>query len=234
MAVVVLTSAGHAPGVTTTALGLALAWPRPVLLVDADRTPTQAVLAGYLRGEHPGQRGLGRLLQAVRERRGIAEVLDDETIELPPLLASDEPPRLLPGFPHPGVVDLFATAWPDLMAALTARDGDVLIDAGRIGAEGLPAAVTQRADLVLVVTAGTTHLIVPDGWAVDVSSLQSTVSMMSVTGVRTRPKPGLPRIVVRGQTNGGVYVRRTNDRDRKRAAKHLAQNRGTPPALPRA
>lgn len=152
MAVVVLTSAGHAPGVTTTALGLALAWPRPVLLVDADRTPTQAVLAGYLRGEHPGQRGLGRLLQAVRERRGIAEVLDDETIELPPLLASDEPPRLLPGFPHPGVVDLFATAWPDLMAALTARDGDVLIDAGRIGAEGLPAAVTQRADLVLVVT----------------------------------------------------------------------------------
>lgn len=89
-------------------------------------------------------------------------------------------------------------------------------------------------DLVLVVTAGTTHLIVPDGWAVDVSSLQSTVSMMSVTGVRTRPKPGLPRIVVRGQTNGGVYVRRTNDRDRKRAAKHLAQNRGIPPELPRA
>ena len=68
MAVIVLASAGHAPGVTTTALGLALAWPREVLLVDADRTPTQAVLAGYLRGERPGQHGLGRLLQAVRER----------------------------------------------------------------------------------------------------------------------------------------------------------------------
>ena len=36
MAVVVLASAGHAPGVTTTALGLALTWPRSALLVDAD------------------------------------------------------------------------------------------------------------------------------------------------------------------------------------------------------
>ena len=152
MAVVVLTSAGHAPGVTTTALGLALAWPRPVLLVDADRTPTQAVLAGYLRGEHPGQHGLGRLLQALRERRDVEEVLDRETIELPPLLSTDEPAGFLPGFPHPGVVGLFASAWPDLMAALAAREGDVLIDAGRIGADGLPAAVTQQADLVLVVT----------------------------------------------------------------------------------
>lgn len=152
MAIVVLTSAGHAPGVTTTALGLALAWPRPVLLVDADRTPTQAVLAGYLRGEHPGQHGLGRILQALRERRPVEEVLDDETVELPALLSTERPARFLPGFPHPGVVGLFASAWPDLMVALAARDGDVLIDAGRIGADGLPAAVTQYADLTLAVT----------------------------------------------------------------------------------
>ena len=72
MAVVVLCSAGHSPGVSTTALGLALTWPNEVLLVDADRTPTQSVLAGYLRGERPGQRGFGRLLQAARERRPMA------------------------------------------------------------------------------------------------------------------------------------------------------------------
>lgn len=152
MSIVVLTSAGNAPGVTTTALGLALAWPRPVLLVDADRTPTQAVLAGYLRGEHPGQRGFGRLLQAARERRPMAEVLDDETIELPPLLETDSPARFLPGFPHPGVVGLFGSAWPELMAALAGWPGDVLIDAGRVGAEGLPLPLVQRADLVLMVT----------------------------------------------------------------------------------
>ncbi|MFT4215987.1 MAG: hypothetical protein QM619_02220 [Micropruina sp.] len=152
MAIVVLTSAGNAPGVTTTALGLALTWPRPVLLVDADRTPTQAVLAGYLRGEHPGQRGLGRLLQATRERRPLAELLDDETIELPPLRPVDVPTRFLPGFPHPGVVGLFGSAWPDLMDALAADDRDVLIDAGRIGVEGLPAPLMQQADQILVVT----------------------------------------------------------------------------------
>ena len=38
MAVIALTSASGSPGVTTTALGLALLWPRPVLLVEADPT----------------------------------------------------------------------------------------------------------------------------------------------------------------------------------------------------
>ena len=66
MAVVVLCSAGHSPGVSTTALGLALTWPNEVLLVDADRTPTQSVLAGYLHGERSGHHGLGGLLQAWR------------------------------------------------------------------------------------------------------------------------------------------------------------------------
>lgn len=152
MTLIVLASAGHAPGVTTTALGLALAWPREVLLVDADRTPTQAVLAGYLRGERPGQHGLGRLLQAVRERRPIEEVLADETIDLPPVVDGGSSAKFLPGFPHPGMVGLFGTAWPDLAAALSAREGDVLVDAGRIGPEGLPAALVAAADLVLVVT----------------------------------------------------------------------------------
>ncbi|MCW3159395.1 hypothetical protein [Micropruina sonneratiae] len=152
MAIIVLASAGHAPGVTTTALGLALTWPREVLLVDADRTPTQAVLAGYLRGERPGQHGLGRLLQAVRERRGVDEVIDGETLELPPLLAGARPARFLPGFPHPGIVGLFGAAWADLAGALSATEGDVLVDAGRVGADGLPDALVTAADLVLVVT----------------------------------------------------------------------------------
>ncbi|MFT3860042.1 hypothetical protein [Micropruina sp.] len=152
MAIVVLCSAGHAPGVTSTALGLALAWPREVLLVDADPTPTQSVLAGYLRGERSGQHGLGGLLQAWRERRPLGEVIDAQAVELPSLLARDEPARFVPGFPHPGVVGLFGGVWPELMAALAARDGDVLIDAGRLGVDGLPLPVVQHAGLVLVVT----------------------------------------------------------------------------------
>lgn len=151
MATVVLTSAGNAPGVTTTALGLALAWPRPVLLVDADRNPTQAVLAGYLRGEHPGHSGLARLLQASREGRPMAAALAGESIELPALVAGNRA-GFVPGFPHPGVVGLFASAWPELMSTLAAWDGDVLIDAGRIGVDGLPLSLTHGADLVLAAT----------------------------------------------------------------------------------
>lgn len=37
MAIVALVSASGSPGVTATALGLALLWPRPVMLVEADR-----------------------------------------------------------------------------------------------------------------------------------------------------------------------------------------------------
>ena len=90
-------------------------------------------------------------------------------------------------------------------------------------------------DLVIVCGSwGSTHLIVPDGWGVDMASWQTEVSTLQLQGVRTRPRPGLPRIIVRGQTRGMVYVRRPNERDRKRAAKQLRRNGGTPPALPRA
>ena len=50
MALITLTSASGSPGVTTAAVGLALCWPRPVLLVEADPTGGSAIAAGYLRG----------------------------------------------------------------------------------------------------------------------------------------------------------------------------------------
>ena len=50
MAILLLTSTSGAPGVTTLGVGLALCWPRSVLLVDADTGANQAVLAGYLAG----------------------------------------------------------------------------------------------------------------------------------------------------------------------------------------
>ena len=46
MAVICLTSASGSPGVTTTAVGLAFCWPRPVLLVEADPTGGSGILAG--------------------------------------------------------------------------------------------------------------------------------------------------------------------------------------------
>jgi cellulose biosynthesis protein BcsQ len=57
MSVIALCSASGAPGVTTTAVGLALLWPRPVLLVEADPAGG-SVLAGWFRGQREYTQGL--------------------------------------------------------------------------------------------------------------------------------------------------------------------------------
>ena len=56
-------------GVTTLSVGLALTWPRPVVLVEADPSGGSAILAGYCTGvARPGLSGdqhrCGRLAQA--------------------------------------------------------------------------------------------------------------------------------------------------------------------------
>ena len=151
MALVVLASATGAPGVTTTALGLALLWPRHVLLADCDRDPSQAVQAGFLAGADPSGTGLTRVVQAHRERQPIEDVLLSLTV---PLAVDQDIRRVfLPGFTHPGSAALFAGAWADLAAAFRHLDRvemDAIVDAGRIGGSGLPTPVLAEADLVLV------------------------------------------------------------------------------------
>lgn len=102
MSVVLLTSAGHSPGVTSLAVALTVTWPEPVLLVDANSEPDQSVLAGYLQGVDPAGSGLGGLLQAHRERRSLAACLAALSLPL-----GDPAHDFLPGFSHPGMVDLF-------------------------------------------------------------------------------------------------------------------------------
>ena len=67
MAVIALGSAAGSPGVTTSALGLALTWPRPVLLIEADPTGGSAMLAGFFRGTTAQTAGLIDLAWAQRE-----------------------------------------------------------------------------------------------------------------------------------------------------------------------
>lgn len=160
MASVVLCSASGAPGVTTTALGLTLCWPRDVLLLDADRTPAQAVLAGYLRGTGPADGGLPAILQAHRERRPIAESLVSAAMLLPEpftqpgqhLQAAEGPVRrFVSGFMNLGSIDVFGGAWHDLGAACQSAPFDVVVDGGRIGSRGLPSDFVETVDRVLVV-----------------------------------------------------------------------------------
>ena len=148
MALVILASATGAPGCTTSALGLALNWPGVSLLVDADRNPSQSLLAGYLQGVDPGRRGFTGLLQAHRERRPFASEIAGQCVQL----GDDTRRWLLPGFAHPAASSLFTAAWPDLVGALDRFEGDVIVDAGRVGRDGIPRPLAEAADAVLLVT----------------------------------------------------------------------------------
>lgn len=152
MSLIVCCSFSGSPGVTTTALGLALTWPRDVILADCDRDPAQAIEAGYLRGVDLGGRGLAPLARAHRERRSLADELPSQLVPL--LQHPARSCRYLPGFAHPAAPTVFAPVWPEFAAALAAvaaTGTDVLVDAGRTGREGLPGALLNEADLVLVV-----------------------------------------------------------------------------------
>ena len=149
MAVVVCTSGPGSPGVTTTALGLALTWSRDVLLADCDREPAQAVQAGYLRGMDHGGRGLAALARVHRENRPIAAEIARHSV----VLAESDTVgrRFLPGFTVPAAVRLFDIVWPalaDAFAALDAQGIDVIVDAGQVGRDGLPLSLLARADAV--------------------------------------------------------------------------------------
>lgn len=152
MATLVLTSSSGAPGVTTLAVGLALAWPRPVLLADCDPGAHQSVLAGYLAGTSPGGKGLLRVAEAHRDGRPLLDVVVDQTI---PLSSDAQTTRLfLPGFTRPGSASLFTGVWPELCEAFAQLDDtgvDVLVDTGRVGTQGLPGPLLESATLSCLV-----------------------------------------------------------------------------------
>jgi hypothetical protein len=152
MAILLLTSTGGSPGVTTLAVGLALTWPRPILLADCDPGAHQAILAGYLSGRSISGKGLLRVAEAHRDRRPLREVVLDQTL---PLSAEPDTRRLfLPGFTRPGSAMHFGAVWEDLAEALDRLadvDIDVIIDGGRMGPAGPPAALLERSALTAVV-----------------------------------------------------------------------------------
>ena len=188
MALIVTCSAGGSPGVTTTSLGLALQWPRDVLLADCDKHPNQAVLAGYLRGLPAGGRGLSGLTQGYRTQETGASVrLVDQSVVL------DEQPgrrrRFLPGFTHPRAAVLFERYWPRLVEQfddLGESGTDVIADCGRLDADGLPEPLLQRAHACVLVTRSDLpslamlRLFLPD--LVEASAASATDLMLVVVG----------------------------------------------------
>ena len=112
MSLIVLTSASGSPGVSTTAIGLALVWPRPVLLVDADPTGGSAFLAGYFRAEPAPPEGLPELVLAARDGR-LGELLPQTLLEV-----DGSRVRLLPGLRSHAQAAGVAGVWGPLLAQL--------------------------------------------------------------------------------------------------------------------
>ena len=114
---------------TTTAVGLALCWPRPVLLVEADPTGGSAILAGYLRG---GTAPTDALIDLALAHRDGTRSRRSPTVTMP---IPDTAVLTVPGIR----AHAQARALPRVGAAPAALRGagrtgqDVIVDAGRLG-----------------------------------------------------------------------------------------------------
>lgn len=147
MALVCVVSASGSPGVTSTALGMALCGRRPVLLVEADPTAGSAILAGRFRG----LQGHSGLIDLVMAHRGgvLAETLPRVVMEVP-----DTQVRILTGSRSHAQAAGLTRIWEPLLGALrglTSAGQDVLVDAGQLGLEGSPTPLIAHADLTLLV-----------------------------------------------------------------------------------
>ncbi|PUB20851.1 hypothetical protein C8K30_11562 [Promicromonospora sp. AC04] len=146
MAVIVLCSASGSPGVTTTAFGLAVAWPRPILLVEADPVGGSAILAGWFQGARDHDTGL---LEVAFSAEPVDEVLNRVAVQI------SDTVRFVPGArSHIEARELGGLWEPlaDVLAGLDAVGQDVIVDAGRLGMAESPELLLQRADLTLLVT----------------------------------------------------------------------------------
>jgi len=152
--VLAVVGAKGAPGATTTVLALALGWPGPVLVVDADPAGGD-VVPGWLAARVGLERGLLTFAAAARHlppsaAGELGRELAGHVVGVP-----ERPQvRVLPGLAHAGQAGgLDRGAWSRLAAALTSGPfgGDVLVDCGRTG-EAMPWRLLAAADLVLLVT----------------------------------------------------------------------------------
>jgi hypothetical protein len=143
-----LVSAGGSPGVTTTAIALALTWPTPVIVAECDPSGGD-ILAGLLAGRVPAGRGLmEHAMESGRSGRAVTASLAT------PLVPLDEggTRMLLPGLTDPRQAAGLAAAWPAVAATLTVQHADVIADCGRLDAgTGQPLAVLSAARTVAIV-----------------------------------------------------------------------------------
>ncbi|MCX4554234.1 hypothetical protein [Streptomyces sp. NBC_01500] len=153
---VILVASAHGSGATVTSLALALAGPRPSLLVEAD-AHQGSIRTGYRQGQWGGEVGLWHLAQAQFQHQ-LPDAFEAHlrTLDL------DGNRLILPGLTDPTQAPALAGVWEPLALLMQAMDQhagyDVVIDAGRVTVEPgrihpvlFPAPLAYRADAVVLV-----------------------------------------------------------------------------------
>ena len=147
----------HAPGASTTALGLARCWPRPVLLGDLD--PAGGDLTTILTASEPLAAGLQDGLLTLRRANSPGEAAEDVWQRAVPLTGEGRL-RLLPGLDDASQTSGLRDGWQALADALTILSRqdepvDVLADCGRLSADSPAWPVLCTADIVVPVVMST-------------------------------------------------------------------------------
>lgn len=152
MATISLFSAKGSPGVTTTTLGVTLAWAdavagRSALAVDADPIGGD-VASGILRGTVPT--GCGVLPLATARGMGPSEAVASASVHL----RRDGSAGVIPGVPDSTRAAALTLAWDVLSQAQTDLGGggvDLLVDCGRLDAGASLAPWVVDTDLAVLV-----------------------------------------------------------------------------------
>lgn len=161
MAIYSLFSASGAPGVTTTAVALAMSWPRHVILVDANAAATQSISAGYLRSLLPHEKGVMELAAAARNHQ-LDNTLPSTLIHLEGSNAD-----FMQGPRSPLQARTMSVLWPALLEKFIALDSagtDVIVDLGRLGTEHFAMPLLQLSNRAVLVMRSDLPSIVGANW----------------------------------------------------------------------
>lgn len=153
MAIITLASVTGSPGVSTTAVALALQNPKPTMLIEADISKTSSILPGTLQGQVKHTTGLTEAAVANQRNDLTAQVLWDQTVELAPDTV------LVPGFRTlSGAAGTTPGFWRELIHAATPLETsgwDVIIDLGRLRFNDIRLPLIREADSVSLIIDGT-------------------------------------------------------------------------------
>jgi hypothetical protein len=156
MATIFLCSVAGSPGVTTTVVGLAEVWPRPVIVVEADSSKPSSIIPGYMQGQLDNSRGLLQLAVQTQRHGLTNEALWDQLVPLAADLQKADLASgkyLLSAISNTVAAQNMTGLWSDLAVVLSAQADsgvDVIIDGGRYTPGDGRTPLLQMADAALV------------------------------------------------------------------------------------